>query len=113
MRTQNRKRSAPRAQARRRTDDGNAFFPDPGDGPARAPDDLAEELAEEFLSSALSGKDSGEARDGVVPEENGGPFVRTSADAEFADGSDEANPPDAEREAFPNVGSGPPPPNRH
>jgi len=97
----------------RRQDDADAFFPDPAGGPARAPDDLAEELAEEFLSSATSGEDaSNDYYDLVVPEENGGPFVSSSADAEFADGTDEANPADAEQEPFPNTGSGPPPPHR-
>jgi hypothetical protein len=85
-----------------RSDDGNAFMPDPEGGPARIEDDLAESLAEEFVSSATRGNDTmEESMDGVVPEEIGGPFVETSAAEEFANGTDGSNPPDAEREPLP------------
>jgi hypothetical protein len=88
--------------ARGRPDDGNAFIPDPEGGPARASDDLAESLAEEYLNSATRGNETAEeALDDVVPEEIGGPFVETSAAEEFADDTDEANPPDAEVEPLP------------
>jgi hypothetical protein len=87
---------------RERSDDGNAFFPDPEGGPAHTSDDLAENMAEEFLQSATSGENvSEEAMDQVVAEELGGPFVETSAEEEFAGGTDESNPPDAEREPLP------------
>jgi len=38
-----------------RSDDADAFIPDPEDGPAIAGDDLAEALAEEFVEGATSG----------------------------------------------------------
>jgi len=85
-----------------RKDDGNAFFPDPGDGPAHTKDDLAQELAEEFLTEATSGEQVAEdALNAEVPEEEGGPFVITSAREEFAFGIDESNPVGSEREALP------------
>jgi hypothetical protein len=91
-----------------RSDDGNAFIPDPEDGPARTRDDLAENLAEDFLQGATSGGEpfAEEQNDEVVPEELGGPFVETSAREEFADGVDESNPADAERAATPQTGPG-------
>ena len=42
-------------RARQRSDDGNAFMPDPEDGPARIRDDLAENLAEDYLQAATQG----------------------------------------------------------
>jgi hypothetical protein len=90
-----------------RSDDGNAFIPDPEGGPAHTSDDLAESLAEEFLQSATSGEDAAEdMADQVVAEELGGPFVETSAQEEFARGTDESNPPDAEREPLPLTSGG-------
>lgn len=59
-----------------RRDAADAFFPDPGGGPALAPDDWAEELAEEFLSSVTMGQGQGEeGHEQFVDEEIGGPFV--------------------------------------
>ena len=85
-----------------RSDDADAFMPDPGDGPARIKDDLAESLAEEYLQAATRGNDADEEHlEGVVPEEIGGPFIETSAAEEFANDTDEMNPPDAEREPLP------------
>src|SRR5262245_36048128 len=79
-----------------RTDDADAFIPDPDGGPAVIPDDLAESLAEEFLESATSGEDRAEElQDEVVPEELGGPFVESTAEQEFASGTDASNPEDA------------------
>jgi hypothetical protein len=90
-----------------RTDTADAFFPDPGDGPARAPDDLAETLAEDFLASATTGSDvDDEVLNQVVPEEIGGPFVETTAGEEFATDIDESNPEDATVEARPMAVSG-------
>jgi hypothetical protein len=90
-----------------RSDSGDAFFPDPEGGPARAPDDLAETLAEDFLASATTGNDvDDEVMNQVVPEEIGGPFIETTASEEFADGYDESNPEDAEVEGRPMAVSG-------
>jgi hypothetical protein len=85
----------------RRSDDGNAFMPDPEGGPARIPDDLAENLAEDYLQAATQGMEVEEDHDQIVPEEIGGPFVETSAADEFAHDTDEANPEDASREPLP------------
>ena len=85
----------------RRSDDGTAFFPDPEDGPARIPDDLAENLAEDYVQAATQGIEVEEDHDQIVPEEIGGPFVETTAAEEFAQGIDDANPEDAAREPLP------------
>jgi hypothetical protein len=59
------------------------------------------------LQAATSGEDATEeAGDEVVPEELGGPFVETSGSEEFASGTDESNPPDAETEPLPLSGPG-------
>jgi hypothetical protein len=96
-------RKRPRAFARPRSDDANAFMPDPEGGPAHIPDDLAENLAEDFVD-AVTGGDGGD--DAAVTEEIGGPFIFTSAADEFAHDIDAANPPDAEREPLPRPGAG-------
>jgi hypothetical protein len=85
-----------------RSDDGNAFIPDPGEGPAFTSDVLAESLAEEFLESATSGNEVYEdvANDDVA-EDFGGPFVVTRARDEYAQGTDASNPLDAKREPLP------------
>jgi hypothetical protein len=63
---------------------------------------LAGESAQEFLITVTSGEEAGSAMLGaVVPEENGGPFVETSAAAEFAYRPDRSNPTGASREPFP------------
>jgi hypothetical protein len=85
-----------------RPDSGDAFLPDPGEGPARTKDDLAEGLAEGFLTSATSAEDSlPDVLEGEVPEELGGPFVPSSGKQEFAKGVDGSNPRGAKKEAFP------------
>jgi hypothetical protein len=90
-----------------RTDDADAFIPDPEGGPARTSDDLAESLAEEFLESATSGEDMAEEmQNEIVPEELGGPFVESTAEQEFAAGTDASNPEDAEQEPLPRPGAG-------
>jgi hypothetical protein len=62
------------------------------DGSARD-DDLAELLGEEYVRAVTSGEEQGvEMRDASVPEEEGGPFVETSASREFASGPDDAEP---------------------
>lgn len=91
-----------------RSDSGRAFLPDLGEGPARTKVELAEELAEEFLRSATSAEESfSDHLEQEQVEEEGGPFVTTSAKEEFAKGVDESNPHDAEREAFPRANAGP------
>ncbi|HXT98331.1 MAG TPA: hypothetical protein VN853_18690 [Polyangia bacterium] len=100
-------RKRQRAFARPRSDDANAFMPDPNGGPAHIEDDLAENLAEEFVDTVTRGDGADDAAiDGVVSEEIGGPFVFTSAADEFAHDIDAANPPDAEREPLPRPGAG-------
>jgi hypothetical protein len=85
-----------------RPDSGDAFLPDPGDGPARTKDDLAEELAEGFLTSATSAEEAlPDVLEGEVPEEQGGPFVPSTGKQEFARGVDPSNPRGAKKEPFP------------
>jgi hypothetical protein len=68
----------------------------------RTGDELVDELGEAFVESATSGEGAGpERHDQVIPEEQGGPFVRSNAAAEFASGTDASNIADATREAFP------------
>ncbi|HTA17648.1 MAG TPA: hypothetical protein VK989_00060 [Polyangia bacterium] len=108
------KRSRPEAQltsirvkARERSDDGNAFIRDPGEGPARTRDDLAEVLAEDFIGAATSGNDVLEDDlERETSDELGGPFVETRASIELADDVDESNPVDAEAEALPRAVAG-------
>ena len=90
-----------------RSDDADAFIPDPGEGPARVGDDLAENLAEEFVAAATTGEDQDEELlDATFPEEIGGPFVETGAGEELIDDVDENNPPDATREPLPMPNAG-------
>ena len=87
---------------RQRSDDADAFLPDPDGGPARVPEELAENLAEEFVEAATSGQDRDEeALDASFPEELGGPFIETGPGEELAGSVDDMNPPDAEREPLP------------
>ena len=68
----------------------------------RAGDELGEELGEAFVESATTGEDAGSERlDRPVPEEYGGPFVRSNAATEFARGTDASNIVGATREPFP------------
>jgi hypothetical protein len=68
----------------------------------RTREPLAEELGEAFLESATSGEESEpERRERVLPEEDGGPFVRTRAGREFGYGLDESNIAEATREPLP------------
>jgi hypothetical protein len=85
-----------------------AFFADA----RHATDALAEELGESFVLSATSGEDSEEYYERERPEEEGGPFLETSARTEFAYGVDESNPEDAEPAPWPAVSPGQPPPHR-
>ena len=71
-------------------------------GGSHSNDALAEQLGEEFVESATSGQDDADDRfDQVVPEENGGPFVETSGETEFADDDEPPNIHEATREPFP------------
>jgi hypothetical protein len=68
---------------RERSDDANAFFADPGNGPAHVKDTLAQELAEEFLISGTSGEDvAEEVFNGEVDEDLGGPFLVSTEEPE-------------------------------
>lgn len=65
--------------SRPRTDDGEAFLHDPGSGPARMRDPMAESLGEEYVASAISGEEAAfRDRDETAPEEVGGPFLQES-----------------------------------
>ncbi len=69
-----------------------------------AGDDLAEQLGEAYVLSATSGDEAEEnIRDEQVPEEEGGPFVETSARTEFGYDVDASNPVGAERSPIPYV----------
>ena len=69
---------------------------------SRAHDSLAEELGESVVRAATSGEDDEtETLSADVIEEEGGPFVPSTAGQEFADGTDESNPKGANREPFP------------
>jgi hypothetical protein len=86
----------------KRSDDANAFIPDPAEGPAHVDDDLAENLAEEFIVAATSAEEPSEdVRDEVLTEELGGPFLEVPAVEEFDRETDASNPPGADREPFP------------
>jgi hypothetical protein len=66
-------------------------------------DDLGEEMGEDFVRTATGGEEATEEHDEETEEEQGGPFVETSGRTEFAFGTDESNPEDAEREPLPKV----------
>jgi len=72
----------------------------------RSKDDLTERLGEEAVSSMTSGESQlADDWDRPVEEEDGGPFVETSASDEFAAGTDDSNTADATREPFPKTSS--------
>jgi hypothetical protein len=86
-----------RASSLSARDDGQAFLSGFHTG-----EPLAEEMGEAFLQSATSGEESeAERRDRILPEESGGPFVRTRASQEFAYDLDESNIAEATREPLP------------
>jgi hypothetical protein len=96
-----------RVKAHGRSDDADAFIPDPGEGPARTRDDLAEVLAEDFIGAATSGNDVLEDDlERETSDELGGPFIVTSARVELADDIDGSNPVGAEVEALPRAVAG-------
>jgi hypothetical protein len=68
----------------------------------RSGDELGEGLGEGFIESATSGEGAEpERHERVIPEEQGGPFVRSNSSIEFASGTDASNIEGATREAFP------------
>jgi hypothetical protein len=78
---------------------GNAFV-----AGSEAEDDLAEELGEGAVLAMTSGVDAVvEDMNHDVEEDWGGPFVESTANKEFASGTDESNIPEATREPFPTV----------
>ena len=78
---------------------GNAFV-----AGSAADDDLAEELGEGAVLAMTSGEDSvGADLNHDVEEDWGGPFVESTANKEFASGTDESNIAEATREPFPTV----------
>jgi hypothetical protein len=71
-------------------------------------DPLGEEMGEAAVESELSGDQEVEnIRDEDLDDEEGGPFVTTSGNQEFAKGSDGSNPADAEPAAFPTANAQP------
>lgn len=104
--TKRRTKQARPLRDEQRPSDADAFFRDPGDGPAHAPDEVADQLAERFLNAATSGEDTNEARlEEPALEELGGPYVTTTAAEELADDVDPSNPEDAEPAPFPTAQS--------
>jgi hypothetical protein len=68
---------------------------------------IAEELGEGAVVSMTTGEDSlTDTLDENSEEENGGPFVETTASEEFAAGTDESNIDGATREPFPRTSGG-------
>jgi hypothetical protein len=84
------------------TSDDRSFVTKP-----RARDGLAERMGEEAVDAMTSGEDAttNEA-DQWVEEEEGGPFVETTAEEEFADDDEAPNVPGAMREPFPRTSGG-------
>lgn len=77
-------------------------------GPPGKEDDLAEMLGEAYVQSVTSGSPAAEEyRDEPLTEEEGGPFVETSAEDEMVDDFDDSNVPDAEPAARPVVSAQP------
>jgi hypothetical protein len=65
-------------------------------------DNLAEAMGETWVATATSGEDESEdVFNQSVPEDEGGPFVTTTAGQEFAEGTDASNPERSKREPFP------------
>jgi hypothetical protein len=65
-----------------RSDGADAFIPE-SDQTSGTSDDLAELLAEQYLREASGDESEEGARDDVVPEELGGPFIESRPDEEF------------------------------
>lgn len=78
--------------AAHRSDDGEAFLPDPTGKHNPLTDTDGESFAEEFIASALAGEPvDADAADEVVDEEWGGPFLEVEAvEADITDAIPEA-----------------------
>lgn len=69
---------------------------------AHSSDDMTERLGEEAVSAMTKGgSQHADDWDTPVEEEDGGPFVETGGEEEFATGTDASNTADATREPFP------------
>ncbi len=80
-------------------EDDKAFLRRPRTG-----EPLSEELGEAYVESATTGEESeAERHERFVTEEQGGPFVPSTAFEEYADGTDASNTGDATREPLPNT----------
>lgn len=80
-----------------RAQDPDAFVAKP-----ESEDDFVEELGETAVATMTSGEEAlAPDLDAEVEEERGGPFVETSAQVEFAAGTDESNIEEATREPLP------------
>jgi hypothetical protein len=78
-------------------DQGTAFL-----ARSKSSDALASALGEEFVEAATGGEDARlDDFDERTPEDDGGPFIVTSARDEFGHGRDPSNPKGATREPFP------------
>jgi hypothetical protein len=76
-------------------------------------DEVGEELGETFVENVTGADDAATAhRSEDTPGDEGGPFVLTTGEVEFAGGTDASNPAGAGREALPTV-SAPPAPAPH
>jgi hypothetical protein len=80
----------PRKRGGERSDDANAFVPDPLEANRPGiPEADAESFAEEFITSATAAEPVEEdARDEVVDEEQGGPFLIETVEEETIDAAD-------------------------
>jgi hypothetical protein len=75
-----------RRKAMHRSDDGEAFLPDPSRRGAHITATDAESFGEEFVASATGGEPvQSDAADEVVEEEEGGPFLELDSSAEADD----------------------------
>jgi len=80
-----------------RPEAGRAFLKGPSSN-----EEFAEERGEAFVEAVTSGEESeADRHERVTLEENGGPFVETSGNEEFAVGTDESNISTATREPLP------------
>ena len=81
--------------------------------PADGADEVGEELGETFVENVTGADDAATAhRSEDTPGDEGGPFVITTGEVEFAGGTDASNPASAARAALPTV-SAPPAPATH
>jgi len=67
-----------------RSDDGNAFLPDPTETGEPLSSNDATFFATEYVAAALTGESQNEdVRDEVAPDEDGGPFLVLNDEAEL------------------------------